>query len=69
VKRKLHPEQIGIDARDSRLRSLVRRLKRICVDRIRYPGDSERLDDLRVALLEGHRLLADIDALYGEDRG
>lgn len=64
--RKVHPAQIAIEQSEARLIALARELSRISVDRVRYPSDSERLDDLRVALLEGHLILAEIDKRYGE---
>jgi len=52
----------------SALRKLTRDLSKICRNRIEYPDDSERVDDLKDALLEGHRILSTINEQFGAER-
>jgi hypothetical protein len=50
-----------VQEQTEKLRKLALNLRKIGRDVLEYPDDSERADDLKVAILEGHHILANIN--------
>jgi hypothetical protein len=61
-----HVMEKDVQEQTEKLRRLALNLRKICHDRLEYPGDSERLDDLKDAVLEAHKILSNLIDWFAE---